>query len=197
MPTMARRPRFAPGLERLGLRYAVAIRWFLVMWTPGARRAPAGGSRIAAPIPDARLAARHLGRQARRARWPRVRRRCPVRPGQESWPALAPARAPAGRGRAEDTTCSISTPRPRCPNWSPLARSRWPIEQQTPSSRTNWASTISKADPSRLDASHGPHRDRVHVPPVGTPAGSRRRASSDAADRPTVGARDHGALRRQ
>lgn len=29
---------FRRGLEQLGLRYGVAVRWFLVVWTPGARR---------------------------------------------------------------------------------------------------------------------------------------------------------------
>ena len=40
------------GLERLGLRYGVAIRWFLTMWTPGARRAKTAGE-IATAIPHA------------------------------------------------------------------------------------------------------------------------------------------------
>jgi SRSO17 transposase len=42
---------FRRGLEKLGLRYGVAIRWFLTMWTPGARRSQTAGE-IAAHIPD-------------------------------------------------------------------------------------------------------------------------------------------------
>lgn len=43
---------FRRGLEYLGLRYGVAIRWFLTMWAPGARRPQTAGA-IAAQIPDA------------------------------------------------------------------------------------------------------------------------------------------------
>ena len=42
---------FRHGLERLGLRYALAIRWFLVMTTPGARRTRTVAE-IAAAIPE-------------------------------------------------------------------------------------------------------------------------------------------------
>ena len=42
---LSRRPR------TLGLRYGVAIRWYLTMWTPGARRAKTAGE-IAAAIPN-------------------------------------------------------------------------------------------------------------------------------------------------
>lgn len=42
---------FRGGLERLGVRYGVAIRGVLTMWTPGARRAKTA-SEIAAAIPD-------------------------------------------------------------------------------------------------------------------------------------------------
>ena len=42
---------FRRGLERLGLRYGVAIRWFLAMWPPGARRPQTAGA-IAAQLPD-------------------------------------------------------------------------------------------------------------------------------------------------
>jgi SRSO17 transposase len=43
---------FRRGLEHLGLRYGVAIRWFLTMWTPGARRPQTAGE-IAAQMPEA------------------------------------------------------------------------------------------------------------------------------------------------
>jgi SRSO17 transposase len=43
---------FRRGLERLGLRYGVAIRWFVTMWPPGARRSRTAAD-IAAHIPDA------------------------------------------------------------------------------------------------------------------------------------------------
>ena len=42
---------FRRGLERLGLRYGVAIRWFLTMWTPGAHRAQTAAA-IASHIPE-------------------------------------------------------------------------------------------------------------------------------------------------
>jgi SRSO17 transposase len=43
---------FRRGLERLGLRYGVAIRWFVTMWPPGARRSRTAAD-IAAHIPEA------------------------------------------------------------------------------------------------------------------------------------------------
>ena len=43
---------FRRGLERLGLRYGVAIRWALAMWTPGMRRTQTAAE-IAAAIPEA------------------------------------------------------------------------------------------------------------------------------------------------
>jgi SRSO17 transposase len=42
---------FRRGLERLGLRYGLAIRWSLAMWTAGARRTHTAAE-IAARIPD-------------------------------------------------------------------------------------------------------------------------------------------------
>jgi SRSO17 transposase len=42
---------FRRGLEHLGLRYGVAIRWFLTMWTPGARHVQTAAA-IAAQIPE-------------------------------------------------------------------------------------------------------------------------------------------------
>ena len=42
---------FRRGLERLGLRYGLAIRWSLAMWTPRARRTRTAAE-IAAQIPD-------------------------------------------------------------------------------------------------------------------------------------------------
>jgi len=75
---------FRGGLERLGLRYGVAIRWFLTMSTPGARRAKTAGE-IAAAIPEAQwqrvcwaegtkgpLAARFAAVRVRRPRDPNV-----------------------------------------------------------------------------------------------------------------------------
>ena len=43
---------FRRGVEQLGLRCGVAIRWFLTMWTPGAPRPQTAGE-IAAQIPEA------------------------------------------------------------------------------------------------------------------------------------------------
>ena len=42
---------FRRGLERLGLRYGVAIRWSLAMWTAGARRTQTAAA-IATQVPD-------------------------------------------------------------------------------------------------------------------------------------------------
>jgi SRSO17 transposase len=42
---------FRRGLEHLGLRYGVAIRWFLTMWTPGARHVQTA-AQIAAQLPE-------------------------------------------------------------------------------------------------------------------------------------------------
>jgi SRSO17 transposase len=58
---------FRGGLERQGLRYGVAIRGFLTMWTPGARRTRTA-SVIAAAIPDTQWQRVCWGR-APKARW--------------------------------------------------------------------------------------------------------------------------------
>jgi SRSO17 transposase len=42
---------FRGGLERLGLRYGVAIRWFLTVWTAGARRADTVAA-VAGTLPE-------------------------------------------------------------------------------------------------------------------------------------------------
>jgi SRSO17 transposase len=118
---------FRRGLERLGLRYAVAIRWFLVMRTPGVRRAWTAGE-IAAAIPDAEwqrvtwadgtkgpLVARFAARRVR-----------PAKSRGERW--LLCERSLSEDERKYyllnlDATASL-------PELVTLARSRWPIEQQ-------------------------------------------------------------------
>lgn len=118
---------FRGGLERLGLRYGVAIRWFLAMWIPGARRTRTAAE-IAAAIPDAEwqqvswaqgtkgpLAARFVARRVR-----------PAKSRGERW--LLCERSLIDDERKYyllnlDATASLR-------DLVALVRSRWPIEQQ-------------------------------------------------------------------
>lgn len=118
---------FRRGLEHLGLRYGVAIRWFLTMWTPGARRSHTAAA-IAARIPDAEweyvawaegvkgpLAARFAARRVR-----------PAKSRGERWLLCE-------RSLADDErkyyllNLDATTPLRALVT---LVRSRWPIEQQ-------------------------------------------------------------------
>ncbi len=118
---------FRRGLEHLGLRYGVAIRWFLTMWVPGARRVHTAAE-IAAAIPDADwqrvtwgtgvkgpLAARFAARRVR-----------PAKARGERW--LLCERALADDERKYyllnlDATANLT-------ELVTVVRSRWPIEQQ-------------------------------------------------------------------
>src|SRR5262249_14742739 len=118
---------FRRGLEHLGVRYGVAIRWFLTMWLPGARRVQTAAE-IAAAIPDdewQRLTWGHgtkgplVGRFVAR----RVR---PAKSRGERW--LLCERALTGDDRKYsllnlDATVSLR-------ELVIVVRSRWPIEQQ-------------------------------------------------------------------
>ena len=118
---------FRRGLEHLGLRYGVAIRWFLTMWTPGARRPQTAGE-IAAQIAEADW--QHVtwadgtkGPLAARFAAMRVR---PAKSRGERW--LLCERSLADDERKYyllnlDATATV-------PQLATVVRSRWPIEQQ-------------------------------------------------------------------
>jgi SRSO17 transposase len=118
---------FRRGLEQLGLRYGVAIRWFLTMWTRDARRPQTAGE-IAAQIPEA--AWQHVtwadgtkGPLAARFAAVRVR---PAKSRGERW--LLCERALADDERKYyllnlDATATVHA-------LATVVRSRWPIEQQ-------------------------------------------------------------------
>ena len=118
---------FRRGLEQLGLRYGVAIRCFLTMWTPGARRPQTAGE-IAAQIPDAdwqhvTWAQGTKGPLAARFAAVRVR---PAKSRGDRW--LLCERSLAADERKYyllnlDATATV-------PELVAVVRSRWPIEQQ-------------------------------------------------------------------
>jgi SRSO17 transposase len=118
---------FRGGLERLGLRYAVAIRWFLVMGTADAPRTRTA-AKIAASIPDGdwqrvTWADGTKGPLAGRFAALRVR---PAKSRGERW--LLCERSLVDDERKYyllnlDATASLR-------DLVTLARSRWPIEQQ-------------------------------------------------------------------
>jgi SRSO17 transposase len=118
---------FRGGLERLGLRYGVAIRWFLTMWTPGARRAKTAAE-IAAAIPDPEWQRVCWGEGTKgplAASFVAIRVR-PAKSRGERW--LLCERSLIDDERKYyllnlDTTTSLH-------DLVALARSRWPIEQQ-------------------------------------------------------------------
>ena len=118
---------FRGGLERLGLRYGVAIRWFLTLWTPGARRPQTAGA-IVGGDPRPEVAGRLLGRRTKgplAACFVAVR----VRPAQsrgERW--LLCERSVLDDERKYyllnlDAAASLH-------DLVTLVRTRWPIEQQ-------------------------------------------------------------------
>jgi SRSO17 transposase len=118
---------FRGGLERLGLRYGVAIRWFLVMWTPGARRTRTAAE-IAAAIPDPdwhRVSWGDGTKGPLAARFAAIRVR-PAKARGERW--LLCERSLIDDERKYyllnlDATAALR-------DLVTLARSRWPIEQQ-------------------------------------------------------------------
>lgn len=118
---------FRRGLEQMGLRYGVAIRGFLTMWTPGARRAQTAAE-IAAHIPEAdwhhvTWAQGTKGPLAARFAALRVR---PAKSRGERW--LLCERSLAEDERKYyllnlDATATVQ-------ELVTLVRSRWPVEQQ-------------------------------------------------------------------
>lgn len=118
---------FRRGLEQMGLRYGVAIRWFLTMWTPGARRPQTAGE-IAAPIPEAdwqRVTWADGTKGPLAARFAAVRVR-PAKSRGERW--LLCERSLADDARKYyllnlDATATLK-------DLVTLVRSRWPVEQQ-------------------------------------------------------------------
>jgi SRSO17 transposase len=118
---------FRGGLERLGVRYGVAIRGVLTMWTPGARRAKTA-SDIAAAIPDPqwqRIGWAEGTKGPLAARFAAVRVR-PAKSRGERW--LVCERSLADDERKYyllnlDATASLR-------DLVTLVRSRWLVEQQ-------------------------------------------------------------------
>jgi SRSO17 transposase len=118
---------FRRGIERLGLRYGVAIRWSLTMWTPGARHTRTAAD-IAAQIPEGdwqRVCWAEGTKGALAARFVAVRGR-PAKSRGERW--LLCERSLIDDERKYyllnvDATASVR-------DLVTLVRSRWPIEQQ-------------------------------------------------------------------
>ena len=118
---------FRRGLERLGLRYGVAIRWFLVMGTPGAPRTRTAAE-IAAAIPECdwqRVVWAEGTKGPLAARFAAIRVR-PAKSRGERW--LLCERSLIDDERKYyllnlDATATLR-------DLVTLARSRWPIEQQ-------------------------------------------------------------------
>jgi len=185
---------FRQGLERLGLRYAVAIRSNLAVCPAGARRTR----------PVAAVAKQIPARQWRRICWGqgtkgplaarfvalRVR---PTRSRGERW--LLCERSLIKDERKYyvlnlDASASLT-------ELVTLARGRWPIEQQSRTQRRTRLGPLRRAHVSWLEPSHRPHRHRLCLSPARTSAGARRSAT-DVAACASLGPRDHGgALYRQ
>ena len=118
---------FRRGLEHLGLRYGVAIRWALTMWTPGARR-PRTAGEIAAQMSDAEWQRVSWATGTKRplaARFAAVRVR-PANSRGDRWLLCERSLGDDERKyyllnlEATATLRELVT----------LARSRWPVEQQ-------------------------------------------------------------------
>lgn len=118
---------FRRGLEHLGLRYGVAIRWFLTMWTPGARHVQTAAA-IAAQIPERdwqRVAWADGTKGPLAARFAALRVR-PAKSRGERW--LLCERSLSDDERKYyllnlDATATLR-------DLVTVVRSRWPIEQQ-------------------------------------------------------------------
>ena len=118
---------FRRGLERLGLRYGVAIRWSLAMWTEGARRTQTAAE-IATQIPDdtwQRVSWADDTKGPLAARFAAVRVR-PAKSRGDRW--LLCERSLIDDERKYyvlnlDASASLR-------DLGSLVRSRWPIEQQ-------------------------------------------------------------------
>jgi SRSO17 transposase len=118
---------FRRGLERLGLRYGVAIRWFLVMGTPGASHTRTAAE-IAAAIPE-RDWQRVVWAQGTKgplaARFAAIRVR-PAKSRGERWLLCERSLIDDERKYYVLNLDATATLR----ELVTLARSRWPIEQQ-------------------------------------------------------------------
>jgi SRSO17 transposase len=118
---------FRRGLEQMGLRYGVAIRWFLTMWGPGAKRSRTAGE-IAAQIPEAdwqRVTWAEGTKGPLGARFAAIRVR-PAKSRGERW--LLCERSLADDERKYyllnlDATATLQ-------ELVTVVRGRWPIEQQ-------------------------------------------------------------------
>jgi len=118
---------FRRGLDHLGLRYGLAIRWFLTMWTPGARHVQTAAA-IAAQIPERdwqRLSWADGTKGPLAARFAALRVR-PAKSRGERW--LLCERSVRDDERKYyvlnlDATATLR-------DLVTVVRSRWPIEQQ-------------------------------------------------------------------
>jgi SRSO17 transposase len=118
---------FRRGLEQMGLRYGVAIRWFLTLWVPGATQVQTAGE-IAAQLPDTawdRLTWATGTKGPLSARFAAVRVR-PAKSRGERW--LLCERSLADDERKYyllnlDATAALT-------DLVTVVRSRWPVEQQ-------------------------------------------------------------------
>jgi SRSO17 transposase len=118
---------FRRGLERLGLRYAVAVRWSLMLWTADGRRSQTAAA-IAAQCPEdawQRVVWAHGTKGPLAARFTAVRVR-PAKSRGERW--LLCERSLADDERKYYLLNVEATA--RLEELVGLARSRWPIEQQ-------------------------------------------------------------------
>ena len=186
---------FRRGLAQLGLRYGVAIRGSVTVWIGGASRALPVNEVVTA-VPEAawervEWATGTKGPLA--ARFVAYR----VRPAKSRGDTVVAVRARAGHRRAEVLPAQ---PRRDGDAARPGPHRAEPLAHRTTVPRTERRTrlrSLRRTELSGLDASCGPHRHGVHVSPTRTPAG-RRGCASDVANRPLLGAGDHGgALYRQ
>jgi SRSO17 transposase len=118
---------FRRALEHLGLRYGVAIRWFLTMWTPGARRAQTAAA-IATQLPECdwqRVAWADGTKRPLAARFAAVRVR-PAKSRGERWLLCERSLIEDERKYYLLNLDATATLR----DLVTVVRSRWPIEQQ-------------------------------------------------------------------
>jgi SRSO17 transposase len=180
---------FRRGLERLGLRYGLAIRGGLTMWTPEAPRARPAAA-IAAALPERAWHRVTWGTGTKGdlvARFAALRIR-PAKSRGDRW--LLCERALTTDERKYyllnlDATATLQ-------EMVTLVRGRWPIEQQYRELKDELGLDHFEGRSYRGWAHH-----TIHLPPTRTTPRAERDAPH-AAGRPVVGTRDHGrALCRQ
>ena len=164
---------FRTGLERMGLRYAVAVRGQLKAWAPGATTARTLEA-IGQALPRRRVATGHMGARHQGAAGGALRR-SPGPTPPRSRRAVGALRTVAGRRRTE-----VLRPQPRADR---VAEDTGPARAQPLADRTAVPGTERRTGPgplrrahvSRLGAPHGADRRRVHVPAIRTASVASRR----------------------